>query len=189
MLRAIRSWGIADQFVYRLASSGGDNVRRSWDTFDSSSTGGGLWWGHCHVPSPESHWDPGPLNIGAFFAAGEDDFLMGLTQAQQDDLKADTDWTAKRVAGVLPQHYYVVDDTGAAVSVSADTPGAQPATALDTLDGNYIVRRIDSVSDQIDSLTPVGRGHDYGAALGVAVGLSLLLNLLSLVLIFYPPAR
>lgn len=69
MLRAIRSWGIADKFVTRLATSGSDNVRRSWDTFDSSSTGGAMWWGHCHVPSPESHWDPGPLNLDRFFAA------------------------------------------------------------------------------------------------------------------------
>jgi hypothetical protein len=69
MMRAIRSWGIRDQFVYRPAKSSGDNVRRSWDTFDSSDTGGKLWWGHCHVPSPESHWDPGPLNLAAFFAA------------------------------------------------------------------------------------------------------------------------
>lgn len=72
MIRAVRSWGIADEFVYRLAKSGSDNVRRSWDTFDSSSTGGALWWGHCHVPSPESHWDPGPLNLERFFDAAGD---------------------------------------------------------------------------------------------------------------------
>ena len=69
MIRAIRSWGIEDEFVYRPAKSSGDNVRRSWDTFDSTSTGGNRWWGHCHVPSPESHWDPGPLNLEKFFAA------------------------------------------------------------------------------------------------------------------------
>jgi len=69
MIRAVRSWGIEDEFVYRLAKSSGDNVRRSWDTFDSTSTGGNRWWGHCHVPSPESHWDPGPLNLEKFFAA------------------------------------------------------------------------------------------------------------------------
>jgi len=72
MVRAIRSWGIADKFVYRTAKSSSDNVRRSWDTFDSTSTGGGLWWGHCHIPSPESHWDPGPVNLDRFFAAAGD---------------------------------------------------------------------------------------------------------------------
>lgn len=76
MVRAIRSWGIRDQFVYRLAKSGSDSVRRSWDTFDSTSTGGNLWWGHCHVPSPESHWDPGPLNLTKFFAAAGEDTDM-----------------------------------------------------------------------------------------------------------------
>lgn len=71
MIRAVRSWGIRDEFVYRPAKSGSDNVRRSWDTFDSTSTGGNRWWGHCHVPSPESHWDPGPLNLTKFFAAAD----------------------------------------------------------------------------------------------------------------------
>lgn len=69
MIRAVRSWGIADEFVTRLAKSSSDNVRRSWDTFDSTSTGGNRWWGHCHIPSPESHWDPGPVNLTKFFAA------------------------------------------------------------------------------------------------------------------------
>jgi hypothetical protein len=92
MIRAVRSWGIADKFVYRLASSGGDNVRRSWDTFDSTSTGGGVWWGHCHIPSPESHWDPGPLNLDRFWAAA------GTDQERDDDMqpflvrKADADY-------------------------------------------------------------------------------------------------
>jgi hypothetical protein len=87
MVRAVRSWGIADRFVYRLASSGGDNVRRSWDTFDSSSTGGGLWWGHCHVPSPESHWDPGPLNLDRFFSAAgsEDDMAQPYFLVRRSD--------------------------------------------------------------------------------------------------------
>jgi hypothetical protein len=82
MIRAVRSWGIADRFVTRLANSGSDNVRRSWDTFDSSSTGGALWWGHCHVPSPESHWDPGPLNLAAFFAAAD----PIVTEPKEDDM-------------------------------------------------------------------------------------------------------
>lgn len=73
MIRAVRSWDIRDEFVYRLAKSGGDNVRRSWDTFDSTSTGGNRWWGHCHIPSPESHWDPGPLNLSKFFGAASTD--------------------------------------------------------------------------------------------------------------------
>lgn len=97
MIRAVRSWGIADRFVYRLAKSGSDSVRRSWDTFDSSSTGGAMWWGHCHVPSPESHWDPGPLNLDRFFAAA----------GQEDD--------------DMPQPYFLVRRSDADYVYVADT--------------------------------------------------------------------
>jgi hypothetical protein len=88
MVRAVRSWGIRDQFVYRTAKNYSDNVRRSWDTFDSSDSGGKLWWGHCHIPSPESHWDPGPINLAAFFAAADppEETTMDMTQENATDL-------------------------------------------------------------------------------------------------------
>lgn len=92
MMRAIRSWGIPDQFIARPAKSYGDDVRASWSTY---KTRGG-WFGHCHVPDPETHWDPGPIDVAAFFAAApitaptlEDDMFEDadrilLKQAKQE---------------------------------------------------------------------------------------------------------
>ena len=70
MMRAIRSWGIEDRLVYRFAQNGADRANvvrpRSWLTDPAH---GGCWWGHCHYPSPEIHWDPGRVNMTRFFAA------------------------------------------------------------------------------------------------------------------------
>lgn len=60
-------------------------------------------------------------------------FLMALSDQEQRNLY-------NRVLGFLRQRWYVVMD-GKPVAVSADHPGAVPATALDTLDGNYLVNR------------------------------------------------
>jgi hypothetical protein len=70
MMRAIRSHGVRNDFVARLARTSDDNVRQSWATFSSTSAGGARWWGHCNVPAPETHWDPGPISTARFFAAG-----------------------------------------------------------------------------------------------------------------------
>lgn len=76
MMRAIASWGIKPEFVFRLPKSGSDrvNVARPRSVVTSTS-GGGKWWGHCHYPYPEIHWDPGPINLDRFFGAAtpEDD--------------------------------------------------------------------------------------------------------------------
>ena len=64
LMRAIASWGITPQFVARANTSAGDNVRQTWETY--LATGG--WWGHCHVPEND-HWDPGPIDQAALFAA------------------------------------------------------------------------------------------------------------------------
>lgn len=71
MMRAIRSWGIADEFIYRPAKTPADraNVVRP-NNLLTSTAGGGKWWGHCHYGQGESHWDPGPINLAKFFAAG-----------------------------------------------------------------------------------------------------------------------
>ena len=70
MIRAVRSWGIRDEFVGRLARTGSDraNVAQPLSLL-TSEKGGGVWWGHCHYPDGETHWDPGPLNLDRFFGA------------------------------------------------------------------------------------------------------------------------
>jgi hypothetical protein len=70
MIRAVRSWGIKDQFVARPARTATDrsSVVRPVSLLTSTS-GGGLWWGHCHYPDGETHWDPGPISLPRFFAA------------------------------------------------------------------------------------------------------------------------
>jgi hypothetical protein len=70
MMRAIRSWGIKDEFIYRPAKSAADrsNVVRP-NALLTSNTGGSKWWGHCHYGQGETHWDPGPINLQRFFGA------------------------------------------------------------------------------------------------------------------------
>lgn len=90
MIRAIRSWGIKDEFIFRPARTGGDraNVVRP-DRLLTSTDGGGKWWGHCHYGQGESHWDPGPLNLDKFFAAAQEDD-MPLTDADARKLLTET---------------------------------------------------------------------------------------------------
>ena len=70
MMAAIASWGIRPEFIYRPATSSTDraNVVRSFATM-TGDAGGWKWWGHCHYPDGESHWDPGRVNVSRFFAA------------------------------------------------------------------------------------------------------------------------
>jgi hypothetical protein len=96
-------------------------------------------------------WDPGfapnrTIDMAAFRNAArnvEDD----LTPEEHRWLK----FVFDRVAGILVQRYYVrdpKDPTGEAVrEVSAGAPGATPARILDTLDGNFLSRRLTSLSD------------------------------------------
>jgi len=71
MMRDIRSWGIADRFIFRLADTAADrsNVVRP-NRLLTSTEGGGQWWGHCHYGDGESHWDP-DCDEARFFAAGK----------------------------------------------------------------------------------------------------------------------
>lgn len=90
MMRAIASWGVRPEFIYRPATSSTDrgNVVRSFATM-TGDAGGWKWWGHCHYPDGESHWDPGRVNLARFFAAAaatsplEDDMFE---QADRDKL-------------------------------------------------------------------------------------------------------
>lgn len=73
-------------------------------------------------------------------------FLMALSDDQQLTMY-------NRVMGFLKQRWYVVKD-GTPVEVGAATPGAQAAAALDTLDGNYLVRRIQDVEAKVAAPAP-----------------------------------
>jgi N-acetylmuramoyl-L-alanine amidase len=92
-------------------------------------------------------WDPGEapgrtINMTAFRNAArnlEDD----LTPEEHRWLK----FVHDRVAGILPQRYYLRDSTGRVREVSGTTPGAVPAHVLDTLDGNSIIQRIAPLLD------------------------------------------
>lgn len=97
-LRAVRSWGIDDRFIYRTARSSGDKaaVERSVATWWGSS-GGGCWWGHCHYDEAETHWDPGPLDVARFFGGD----TMALTT---DDLKKIWNFD------VIPTRWSTTDD-------------------------------------------------------------------------------
>jgi hypothetical protein len=96
-------------------------------------------------------WDPGfapnrTIDMAAFRNAArnvEDD----LTPEEHRWLK----FVFDRVAGILVQRYYIrdpKDPTGEAVrEVGAGAPGAIPARILDTLDGNFLARRLTTLSD------------------------------------------
>lgn len=96
-------------------------------------------------------WDPGfapgrTIDMAAFRNAArnvEDD----LTPEERRWLK----FLFDRVAGILVQRYYVrdpKDPSGEAVlEVGEGAPGAVPARVLDTLDGNFLARRLSALSD------------------------------------------
>jgi hypothetical protein len=95
-------------------------------------------------------WDPGAapgrtINMTAFRAAGLNAPEGDLTPDEHRMLK----FLHDRVAGILPQRYYVQDpnDPNVIHAVGANSPGAIPAHVLDSLDGNFIVRQISPISD------------------------------------------
>lgn len=75
MMRDIRANGVPDRWIARPARSYADagGLRVSYADYAAWSG----WLGHCHVPGqngPEEgkrfgHWDPGPIDTKAFFAA------------------------------------------------------------------------------------------------------------------------
>ena len=85
-------------------------------------------------------------------------FLMSLSETEQRNLY-------NRVMGFNHQRWYVVKD-GKASEVGPNVPGAVPAHALDTLDGNYLVERIKEVAGEVEALksaqtAPVTPEIDY----------------------------
>lgn len=115
---------------------GGGNIERVRAHAETSITG---------------KWDPGEapgktINMAAFRAAA----LHGgvdVTPEEHSMLKFIKD----RVAGIMPQKYWVKDPddpTGMKIlEVPPSHPGAQPATLLDTLAGNYIVHQLLPLAD------------------------------------------
>lgn len=97
-------------------------------------------------------WDPGDapgrtINMAAFRAAARTATEVDLTPEEHNMLKFLND----RVAGIMPQRYWVRDPddpTGLRIlEVGANHPGAQPATLLDTLAGNYLVHQLLPLAD------------------------------------------
>lgn len=67
-------------------------------------------------------------------------FMSELSAAEQRNMY-------NRVMGFLVQRWYTVDSAGKPHACPQGTAGARPATALDSLDGNYIVGRINALAD------------------------------------------
>lgn len=143
MMRAIASWGVRPEFIYRPATTSTDraNVVRSFATM-TGDAGGWKWWGHCHYPDGESHWDPGRVNLAHFFAAAtttsplEDDMNLndpiGGGYTVQDALN--------RIMGAVPE--------GAFLTTRSDSEGKKPRL-LDSADGGYLVALLKSIAEKI----------------------------------------
>ena len=76
-------------------------------------------------------------------------FLMSLSDKEQRDL-------FNRIFGMLRQRYYAKDDTGKVVEVGEGHPGAVPAAVLDSLDGNHLVQRLESLEKRVTALETAG---------------------------------
>lgn len=72
-------------------------------------------------------------------------FLMSLTDQEQRDL-------FNRIFGMLKQRYYAENDKGVIVEVGGDHPKATPATVLDSLDGNFLVNKINALEERVTEL-------------------------------------
>lgn len=73
-------------------------------------------------------------------------FLMGLSDTEQRTL-------FNRVMGFNAQRWYYQDADGTAYEVGSDDPRAVAAHALDTLDGNFLVKRIEDLAETVETLT------------------------------------
>jgi hypothetical protein len=133
LLRAIRSWGIPDLWpAGRLARHGSDNVDRSWDSYAKAG-----WFGHCNVPGND-HWDPGPIDQQALFAAPASSvqkewWEMPIPKEDLDRITEDV-WTHGGANGGKLSIWRTVVDTHAqvatlteAVKALADARGADGA--------------------------------------------------------------
>jgi hypothetical protein len=77
MMRAVRSWGVPDQWNGRLSKTQFDPVPRTWANYERAG-----WFGHCQVPGND-HWDPGNIDQADTFAAAHAMFFA----AQEGDMQ------------------------------------------------------------------------------------------------------
>lgn len=144
LLRAVRSWGIPDLWpAGRLARHGSDNVDRSWESYSKAG-----WFGHCNVPGND-HWDPGPIDQQAVFAAPasvqeKEWWDMPIPKEELDKI-AVRNWThgspqAKSAWSLLAETHAQVAALTEAVNALAGAVGA---------DGDAITR---AVIDKINAL-------------------------------------
>jgi murein DD-endopeptidase MepM/ murein hydrolase activator NlpD len=108
---------------------------------------------HLHMEVRTSSWQPWTAwnFTDRLIDAPQEDPLSALSDSQQKDLYNQVRETNNRVMGMLQQRYYVIKD-GAAVPCSAGVEGAIPARALDSLDGDYLRRRIVALEQEIAAL-------------------------------------
>lgn len=98
--------------------------------------------------------------------------------------------THDRVFGMMPQHYYKDNGDGTITQVDAGTAGAQPATVLDTISGNYLVQQISALNAALQAVTKAlasGTGADP-AAIGKAVQDAVAAALKNIHVVTDPPA-
>lgn len=95
----------------------------------------------------QGHFD---LSVVADYWPGIDPPQKGLLMALTD---AEQRFIYNRIAGFLDQRYYTVDADGVAHPAKADDPGAIRCTALDTRDGNYLTKRIETLEKSVQLLT------------------------------------
>ncbi|HYQ69239.1 N-acetylmuramoyl-L-alanine amidase [Actinophytocola sp.] len=114
-------------------------------------------------------WDPGDAPGRTIDMTA---FRNAVASGQENDLTPDEhNWLKfvhDRVAGILPQRYFVpdgADPSGQAVrEVGPDAPGATPAHVLDTLDGNFLARHLFPLADDAAKILAAisGLREDHG---------------------------
>jgi hypothetical protein len=142
MIRAIRSWGIRDEFIYRPARTSTDraNVVRP-KALLTSTEGGGKWWGHCHYGDGETHWDPGPINLDRFFGAAPN---------QEDEL---ADITQQNVIDIFTKHAVMLNPTtGQRVAPSAVIESAARDAAEAEAAVKALTTKVAELTDKVNTL-------------------------------------
>jgi hypothetical protein len=137
MMAAIASWGIRPEFIYRPATSSTDraNVVRSFATM-TGDAGGWKWWGHCHYPDGESHWDPGRVNLSRFFAAAYGGTVTP-PPIEEDDMPYSPEQIKQMVRDVMAEEATAVElFTGH--GIVKDVTAADPETA-DRVTPSYLL--------------------------------------------------
>lgn len=86
-----------------------------------------------------------------------------MTPEEHDMLK----FVKDRVAGFLVQRYLVSNPDGTVTVVPEGTPGAEPAHALDTADGNYLVNMLAPLSDDEQKMLAALRAQPTGGQVDV----------------------